>query len=55
VFVVDSGRAKLVRVKLGESNAIEAEIAAGLNANQRVVLHPSGRVRDGVRVVSRDD
>jgi HlyD family secretion protein len=55
VFVVDSGRAKLVRVTLGESNGIEAEIATGLTADERVVLHPSDRVRDGVRVVSRDD
>jgi HlyD family secretion protein len=55
VFVADSGRAKLVRVTLGESNGIEAEVATGLDANDRVVLHPSDRIRDGVRVVSRDD
>jgi hypothetical protein len=36
-------------------NESEAGIAAGLTAHERVVLHPSDRVRDGVRVVSRDD
>jgi HlyD family secretion protein len=54
VFVVDSGRAKLVRVTLGESNGIETEIATGLTEHERVVLHPSDRVRDRVRVVSRE-
>jgi HlyD family secretion protein len=55
VFVADSGRAKRVRVTRGESNGIEAEISAGLGGNERVVLHPSDRVRDGVRIVARDD
>jgi len=53
VFVVAGGRAALRHVTLGERNGIEAEIAAGLAASDRVVLHPSDRVADGVRVAPR--
>jgi HlyD family secretion protein len=54
VFTVERGRARLVRVTLGDSNGIETEIAAGLTENASVVLHPSDRVRDGGRVVPRE-
>jgi HlyD family secretion protein len=53
VFLVAGGRAALRHVTLGERNGIEAEIAEGLAASDRVVLHPSDRVVDGVRVASR--
>ena len=53
VFVVAGGRAALRHVTLGERNGIEAEIAEGLAASDRVVLHPSDRVADGVRVAPR--
>jgi HlyD family secretion protein len=53
VFVVAGGRAALRHVTLGERNGIEAEIATGLATGERVVLHPSDRVADGVRVAPR--
>jgi HlyD family secretion protein len=50
VFVVESGRAQLRPVRLGQRGAAEAEIVEGLNAGDTVVLFPSDRLRDGVRV-----
>jgi HlyD family secretion protein len=48
------GRARLQPVTLGERNNLEAEIAAGLAEGARVIVHPSDRVIDGVRVESRE-
>jgi HlyD family secretion protein len=53
VFAVAGGRAALRRVTLGERNGIEAEIVGGLTEGEPVVLHPSDRVVDGVRVAPR--
>jgi HlyD family secretion protein len=53
VFVVARGRAQLRHVTLSERNGVDAEITAGLAAGERVVLHPSDRVTDGVRVAPR--
>jgi HlyD family secretion protein len=54
VFVDDGGRARLRHVELGRDNGLEAEVVKGLEAGQRVVLHPGDRVSDGVRVVARE-
>lgn len=55
VFVIDeSGKARLKPVKVGRMNDEEAEIAEGLSIGDRVILHPSDRVDDGVRVRQRD-
>ena len=55
VFVIDSGgRARLRRVEAGRMNDEEAEIRRGLEAGDRVVLHPSDKVQDGIRVRDRD-
>lgn len=53
VFVDDGGRARLRHVTLGARNGIEAEITAGLEDDADVVLHPSDRVADGVRIAPR--
>jgi HlyD family secretion protein len=53
VFVAAAGRAELRRVTLGQRNGIEAEITVGLQDGERVVLHPSDRVVDGVRIATR--
>jgi HlyD family secretion protein len=53
VFVAAGGRAALRHVMLGERNGIEAEIVSGLTEGETVVLHPSDRVVDGVRVAPR--
>ena len=54
VFVVDSrGRARLRPVEAGMMNDEEAEIVRGLAAGDRVILHPSDKVADGIRVSQR--
>jgi HlyD family secretion protein len=54
VFVDGGGQAELHHVGVGRDNGLEAEIVEGLDAGRRVVLHPSDRVSDGVRVVARE-
>lgn len=54
VFVADGGRARLRHVELGLENGLEAGINRGIEAGERVVLQPSDRVSDGVRVAARD-
>jgi HlyD family secretion protein len=50
VFVEEDGRARLRPVQVGHRGAAEAEITAGLAEGERVILFPSDRIRDGVRV-----
>ncbi len=54
VFVAAGDRARRQPVSLGRRNQQQAEITEGLQAGDRVILHPSDAVRDGVRVRSRD-
>jgi HlyD family secretion protein len=53
VFAVRGGRARLTPVDVGRSNGVEAEIRSGLEPGDRVILHPSDRVKDGGQVGSR--
>jgi HlyD family secretion protein len=53
VFVEEQGRAQRRLVRLGRFGGFEAEILDGLAEGERVVLHPSDRVIDGVRIASR--
>ncbi len=53
LFVEEDGRARRRPVELGQSNGLDAEITAGIDAGARVVLHPSDRVIDGVRLGER--
>jgi HlyD family secretion protein len=53
VFVEDDGAASKRRVKLGRRTGLEAEIVEGLSANERIVVHPSDKIRQGVSIVSR--
>jgi HlyD family secretion protein len=53
VFGVRDGRARRTAVAVGQSNESEAEVLEGLSEGDSVVLHPSDRVVDGVRVRSR--
>lgn len=54
VFKFEDGRAKLTPIKIGQRNSKHAEIIEGLDARDRVILHPSDRVADGVGVEERD-
>lgn len=53
VFVVKDGRAELRPVTIGHRNQSMAEVIAGVSEGEEVVLHPSDKVRDGVRVTAR--
>jgi HlyD family secretion protein len=50
VFVIDSGRARLRTVEIGQRTGLAAEVVAGLRDGERVVAYPSDEVDDGVRV-----
>lgn len=53
VFVDVRGRAVLREVSLGLENSLEAEVTAGLEPGERVVLQPGQRVSPGVRLRAR--
>jgi HlyD family secretion protein len=53
VFVAQDRRAVLRPVEIGHENGLEAEVVSGLEAGERVVLHPGERVSPGVRLQPR--
>jgi HlyD family secretion protein len=54
VFAIKGGRARITPVKIGQRNNRTVEILSGLSEGDRVVLHPSDRVKDGLKVVERE-
>jgi HlyD family secretion protein len=50
VFVARRGRAQRQTVSIGQRGATEAEVLSGLAPGDVVILYPSDRVDDGVRV-----
>lgn len=52
VFAVRDDRAVRTAIAVGHANAQFAEVLAGLRPGDRVVVHPSDRVRDGARVAA---
>jgi HlyD family secretion protein len=53
VFLHEKGRAHLRVVKVGRRSRLEAEIVEGVDTGDRVVVSPSDRISDGVRIVPR--
>jgi HlyD family secretion protein len=53
VFVIEDGRARLREVEIGKRSEGEAEVLAGLNEGERVVVHPSDKLVDAARVELR--
>jgi len=53
VYVVEDGRATRRPVTVGHRNGFEAEILAGLEAGEQIILHPGDAVENGVAVVAR--
>jgi HlyD family secretion protein len=51
VFTAERGRARTTPVDIGHRNSNFAEVSRGLTEGTTVVLHPSDRVADGVRLV----
>lgn len=54
VFTMDNGEAHMTLVEIGHRNTRFAEVETGLDVGDRVILHPSDRVEDGVRVTERE-
>jgi HlyD family secretion protein len=55
LFLAEDGRrARLVSVEVGRMNDEEAEIKNGVKVGDRVILHPSYKIRDGVKIKLRD-
>jgi len=54
VFSVKERRARTALVKIGHRNGRMAEILSGVAEGDRVVLHPSDRIREGVAVSERE-
>jgi HlyD family secretion protein len=50
VFKIEAGHAKLTPIETGYSNDSFAEVRRGLLEGDRVILHPSDRIRDGVKI-----
>ena len=53
VFAVDDDTARLRQIRIGHRNGMEAEVLDGLNQGDVVIMHPSDRVADGVKVTAR--
>ncbi len=54
VFVIEDGLAHRRRVEVGRMNDLEAELLAGLEAGETLILHPGDRVDEGTLVVRRE-
>lgn len=53
VYAVRSTRARTTPVQIGHRNPQRAEVLSGLSPGDRIVLHPSDRVKDGSAVAQR--
>lgn len=53
VFAVADGRARLRDVEIGKRSGGHAELLAGLDEGDHVVVHPSDKLQDGARVEVR--
>jgi HlyD family secretion protein len=53
VFVEESGRARWREVQIDHQNGAQVQIVQGLEAGERVVLHPNERIADGARIRMR--
>jgi HlyD family secretion protein len=53
VFTVQNGRPHTTTVQVGHRNQRVAEVLAGLSKGDQIVLHPSDRIADGVRIMQR--
>ena len=52
-FVLAGGKARLTKVEIAHGNGVAAEIRAGLQQGQTVILHPPDAVADGAAVKTR--
>ncbi len=50
-LAIEKGRACLRHVEVGQSTDIETQVLSGIKMEDILILHPTDKVRDGVRVV----
>jgi HlyD family secretion protein len=50
VFVVQNHRAERRKLQLGQRNSLAAEVRQGLAVNESVILHPTEKIKAGVRI-----
>lgn len=53
VFRVEGGRARETRIEIGPNDGMQAVVRAGLEPGARVILYPSDRIEEGMRVAAR--
>ncbi|HEV2548806.1 MAG TPA: HlyD family efflux transporter periplasmic adaptor subunit [Stellaceae bacterium] len=53
VFAVREGRARVAPIEVRHRNSRVAEVVSGLSAGDSVILHPSDRIANGVRIMER--
>ncbi len=53
VFVDDNGVATKRNIKLGRRTGLEAEVIEGLETGERIIVHPSDKISQGVSIESR--
>lgn len=54
VYVVEQGRAVRRMVDIGRKTGLVAQVRGGLTPGDEVIVHPSDKIVDGVRVARRD-
>jgi HlyD family secretion protein len=54
VFVLDGEHARERSVEIGRRSGLQVQVLSGLEPSETVIVHPSDRVADGVRVRPRD-
>jgi HlyD family secretion protein len=54
LFVIDGGKAVEKAVKIGMRGTYQAQLLSGLREGQRVVVHPTNELRDGMRVQAQE-
>jgi HlyD family secretion protein len=54
VFLIEEDRAVLRTVEVGRRNSLAAQITAGLQESDRVIMHPSDQITDGIQILPRN-
>ena len=52
-FLLEGGRARVVKVEIAHNNGVAAEVRSGLSEGQIIVLHPPDALTEGTRVRPR--
>jgi HlyD family secretion protein len=54
VFAAVGGVARLRTVQVGQRSGLRAQIEAGLEEGEHVVVSPGDRIQEGIALVARD-